>query len=124
MGEVTIAYRMTETSPVSFQSSTADLVEKWVSTVGRPTAYRGQDREVPHHAVRHAFGGLISTNDELVAEAAQFEPGITVGVGVAVVLTVFLSLVLVMQVSRNGPILGKVPGPVRKSAFRRHLVRR
>jgi hypothetical protein len=65
MGEVTIAYGMTETSPVSFQSSTADPVEKWVSTVDRPAAYRGQDRdrEVPHH-VRHAFGGLISTNDE------------------------------------------------------------
>ena len=87
-GEVTLAYGMTEISPVSFHSSTADPVEKWVSTVGGPAAYRGQDRdrEVPHHAVRHAFGGLISTNDELIAEAAQFEPGITVGVGVTVVL--------------------------------------
>ena len=35
MGEVTIAYGMTETSPVSFQSSTDDPVEKRVSTVGR-----------------------------------------------------------------------------------------
>jgi fatty-acyl-CoA synthase len=35
MSEVTIAYGMTETSPVSFQSSTADPVERRVSTVGR-----------------------------------------------------------------------------------------
>ncbi len=33
--EVTIAYGMTETSPVSFQSSTDDPVERRVSTVGR-----------------------------------------------------------------------------------------
>lgn len=35
MAEVTIAYGMTETSPVSFQSSTTDSVERRVSTVGR-----------------------------------------------------------------------------------------
>jgi fatty-acyl-CoA synthase len=35
MREVTIAYGMTETSPVSFQSSTTDSVERRVSTVGR-----------------------------------------------------------------------------------------
>ncbi|MCF8473242.1 MAG: AMP-binding protein [Emcibacter sp.] len=35
MTEVTIAYGMTETSPVSFQSSTDDPLEKRVSTVGR-----------------------------------------------------------------------------------------
>jgi fatty-acyl-CoA synthase len=35
MGEVTIAYGMTETSPVSFQSSTDDPFERRVSTVGR-----------------------------------------------------------------------------------------
>ena len=35
MDEVTIAYGMTETSPVSFQSSTDDPLEKRVSTVGR-----------------------------------------------------------------------------------------
>jgi fatty-acyl-CoA synthase len=35
MTEVTIAYGMTETSPVSFQSSTNDPIEKRVSTVGR-----------------------------------------------------------------------------------------
>ena len=35
MKEVTIAYGMTETSPVSFQSSTTDSVERRVSTVGR-----------------------------------------------------------------------------------------
>ena len=35
MDEVTIAYGMTETSPVSFQSSTDDPLDKRVSTVGR-----------------------------------------------------------------------------------------
>lgn len=35
MTEVTIAYGMTETSPVSFQSGTDDPVERRVSTVGR-----------------------------------------------------------------------------------------
>ncbi|WP_430421726.1 AMP-binding protein [Phenylobacterium sp.] len=35
MPEVTIAYGMTETSPVSFQSSTDDTVEHRVATVGR-----------------------------------------------------------------------------------------
>lgn len=35
MSEVTIAYGMTETSPVSFQSSTTDPLERRVSTVGR-----------------------------------------------------------------------------------------
>lgn len=35
MREVTICYGMTETSPVSFQSSTSDPLEKRVATVGR-----------------------------------------------------------------------------------------
>lgn len=35
MPEVTIAYGMTETSPVSFQSATGDPLERRVSTVGR-----------------------------------------------------------------------------------------
>ncbi|NLF53336.1 MAG: AMP-binding protein, partial [Thauera phenolivorans] len=35
MGEVTIAYGMTETSPVSFQSATDDPIDRRVSTVGR-----------------------------------------------------------------------------------------
>ena len=35
MAEVTIAYGMTETSPVSFQSGTDDPLERRVSTVGR-----------------------------------------------------------------------------------------
>ncbi|MCY4283493.1 MAG: AMP-binding protein [Gammaproteobacteria bacterium] len=35
MSEVTIAYGMTETSPVSFQSSTDDPLQRRVSTVGR-----------------------------------------------------------------------------------------
>src|SRR5206468_292285 len=35
MGEVTIAYGMTETSPVSFQSAVDDPLDRRVSTVGR-----------------------------------------------------------------------------------------
>ena len=35
MAEVTIAYGMTETSPVSFQSSTDDPLDRRVATVGR-----------------------------------------------------------------------------------------
>jgi fatty-acyl-CoA synthase len=35
LSEITIAYGMTETSPVSFQSSTSDPVDRRVSTVGR-----------------------------------------------------------------------------------------
>jgi fatty-acyl-CoA synthase len=35
MAEITIAYGMTETSPVSFQSATDDPLERRVSTVGR-----------------------------------------------------------------------------------------
>lgn len=35
MGEVTIAYGMTETSPVSFQSSVDDPIDRRVATVGR-----------------------------------------------------------------------------------------
>jgi fatty-acyl-CoA synthase len=35
MGDVTIAYGMTETSPVSFQSSTDDTMERRVTTIGR-----------------------------------------------------------------------------------------
>ncbi len=35
MSDVTIAYGMTETSPVSFQTSTEDTVERKVSTIGR-----------------------------------------------------------------------------------------
>lgn len=35
LGEITIAYGMTETSPVSFQSEVSDSLEKRVTTVGR-----------------------------------------------------------------------------------------
>src|SRR4029077_4592888 len=35
LSEITIAYGMTETSPVSFQSSTSDPVDRRASTVGR-----------------------------------------------------------------------------------------
>ena len=53
MGEVTIAYGMTETSPVSFQSATDDPLDKRVATVGRVLPHLevkivdGQGRTVP-----------------------------------------------------------------------------
>lgn len=39
MGEITIAYGMTETSPISFQSDRCDPLERRVSTVGRIQPY-------------------------------------------------------------------------------------
>jgi len=58
MQEVTIAYGMTETSPVSFQSSTNDPVERRVSTVGRIH---------PHIEVK-----IVDANGRIVARG---EPG-------------------------------------------------
>jgi fatty-acyl-CoA synthase len=54
LSEITIAYGMTETSPVSFQSSTDDPVERRVSTVGRVQPHievkivDAEGRIVPH----------------------------------------------------------------------------
>ncbi|MEN9628159.1 MAG: hypothetical protein RJA10_1386, partial [Pseudomonadota bacterium] len=47
MHEITIAYGMTETSPVSFQSATDDPLDKRVATVGRV---------LPHHEVKIVDG--------------------------------------------------------------------
>ena len=52
MKEVTIAYGMTETSPVSFQSNVDDPIEKRVSTVGRI---------IPHLEVK-----IVDENGEIV----------------------------------------------------------
>ncbi|MGN5479759.1 AMP-binding protein [Cupriavidus basilensis] len=69
MAEVTIAYGMTETSPVSFQSSTDDPLDKRVATVGRVQPHLeckvvdatghivpvGRDRRAAHaRLLRHA----------------------------------------------------------------------
>ena len=59
MSEVTIAYGMTETSPVSFQSDTDDPIEKRVSTVGRVH---------PHVEVK-----IIDENGETVARGERGE---------------------------------------------------
>lgn len=60
MHEVTIAYGMTETSPVSFQSSTNDPLEKRVATVGRV---------MPHLEVKivdeHGYIVPVGTKGEL-----------------------------------------------------------
>jgi acyl-CoA synthetase (AMP-forming)/AMP-acid ligase II len=57
MREVTIAYGMTETSPVSFQSSTDDPLDRRVSTVGRIQPHvevKIVDDGGPHRAARHS----------------------------------------------------------------------
>ena len=59
MPEVTIAYGMTETSPVSFQSATDDPLDKRVSTVGRV---------MPHIQVK-----IISETGATVARGVQGE---------------------------------------------------
>ena len=57
MREVTIAYGMTETSPVSFQSATDDPIEKRVTTVGRI---------LPHLEVKivDADGGVVPVGEK------------------------------------------------------------
>ena len=57
MHEVTIAYGMTETSPVSFQSATDDPIEKRVTTVGRI---------LPHLEVKivDAGGRIVSVGEK------------------------------------------------------------
>ena len=55
MREVTIAYGMTETSPVSFQSAMDDPLERRVSTVGRVQPHlevKIVDERRPHRAAR------------------------------------------------------------------------
>ncbi|HEX4926428.1 MAG TPA: AMP-binding protein [Burkholderiales bacterium] len=59
MREVTIAYGMTETSPVSFQSSVDDRIERRVSTVGRV---------LPHIQVK-----IIDTQGRVVPRGTQGE---------------------------------------------------
>ena len=59
MPEVTIAYGMTETSPVSFQSATDDPIEKRVSTVGRV---------MPHVQVK-----IIDEEGQVVPKGVQGE---------------------------------------------------
>ncbi len=57
LSEITIAYGMTETSPVSFQTSAADPLEKRVSTVGRVQ---------PHLEVKvvDAGGGTVAPGEQ------------------------------------------------------------
>ena len=57
--DITIAYGMTETSPVSFQSATDDPIERRVSTVGRVQ---------PHLEVK-----IINTEGEVVPRGAHGE---------------------------------------------------
>ena len=57
LSEITIGYGMTETSPVSFQTTIEAPIERRVSTVGtHPSASRGQGdrRRGPHRPGRHA----------------------------------------------------------------------
>ena len=62
MSEVTIAYGMTETSPVSFQSGVDDPLEKRVSTVGRIHPHVEVKIVDPDgRAVRHGVTGELLT---------------------------------------------------------------
>ncbi len=78
MGEVTIAYGMTETSPVSFQSSTEDPIERRVSTVGRIHPHievkivDAEGRIVPRGAP-----GELCTRGYSVMQGYWGEPGLT-----------------------------------------------
>jgi fatty-acyl-CoA synthase len=57
MGEVTICYGMTETSPVSFQSRTDDPIDRRVSTVGRVHPH------VECKIVDPATGAVVATGE-------------------------------------------------------------
>ena len=57
MRDVTIAYGMTETSPVSFQSSTEDSIERRVTTIGRVHPHvevKIVDQQGPHRPARRS----------------------------------------------------------------------
>jgi fatty-acyl-CoA synthase len=82
MPEVTICYGMTETSPVSFQSSTDDPIDKRVSTVGRihphveakvidPDSGRVLPRGEPGELCTRGYLVMLGywNNDEATAEA-------------------------------------------------------
>ncbi len=83
MREVTIAYGMTETSPVSFQSSTDDPLDKRVSTVGRvqphievkiiDTEGRIVPRGVPGEFCTRGYSVMLGywNDDEKTAEAVD-----------------------------------------------------
>ena len=81
LSEITIAYGMTETSPVSFQSATDDPLEKRVSTVGRIQPHLTVKIIDPMGAtVEHGVSGELCTrgysvmqgywNDEAQTQAA------------------------------------------------------
>ena len=88
MSEVTIAYGMTETSPVSFQSSTTDPLERRVSTVGRIQPHLevrivdAEDRIVPvgekgelctkGYAVMKGYWGDESRTREMVRDGWMY----------------------------------------------------
>ena len=78
MKEVTIAYGMTETSPVSFQSSAADSIERRVSTVGRVHSHvevKIVDEE--NHIVAPGIPGELMTRGYSVMLGYWNDPEIT-----------------------------------------------
>jgi fatty-acyl-CoA synthase len=88
MAEITIAYGMTETSPVSFQSATSDPLERRVSTVGRIQPHLevkivdGEGRTVPvgekgelctkGYAVMQGYWGDAARTAEAIRDGWMF----------------------------------------------------
>ena len=66
MREVTICYGMTETAPVSFQSSTDDSLERRCATVGRIHPHvevkivDAEGRTVPRDAIRPVVADVLT----------------------------------------------------------------
>ena len=73
--ELTIAYGMTETSPVSFQSSTDDPIERRVSTVGRIHPHvEVKIIDVEGHIVPRGVAGELCTRGYLVMPGYWDDP--------------------------------------------------
>ena len=78
MREITIAYGMTETSPVSFQSAYDDPIERRVSTVGRiQPHHRGQDRRPEGRIVPPGVPGELLTRGYSVMRGYWDDPAAT-----------------------------------------------
>ena len=75
LSEITIAYGMTETSPVSFQSSTTDPLERRVTTVGRVHPHvEVKIVDLQGHIVPRGTPGELLTRGYLVMQGYWNDP--------------------------------------------------